>query len=186
MTTTAAPIGPEAVPGGDDPGVATSHNSPTTRAAAQPRVVLPNGIGMAQLGPSKNTRGERRIRMWLVRRGVPHRLHPRIPGKPRRSADVLVDGDLYVFVHGRFWHDPGGPSRKLSGRWVSLVARNQARDADTQAHLASNGLRYTVIWDDRLSEGKAELLRLLGERGTGPLPGPGVAPPPSSSGTRSH
>ena len=57
-------------------------------------------MNMAQF-KSRNTGPERRFRMMLVRAGIRHELHPRIPGIPRRSADFRI-GDAFVFVHGRF------------------------------------------------------------------------------------
>lgn len=113
---------------------------------------LPNGIGMAQIGPSKNTRPERRVRMWLVRNGIKHKLHPPIPGIPRRSADFRV-GDALLFVHGRFWHDPGAGTRTMSTFWREKILRNAQRDRETRDHLDSTGVRHMTIWeDDDLSE----------------------------------
>lgn len=103
---------------------------------------------MARLGPSKHTRAEREFRMLLVRSGVPHELHPPIPGFPRRSADFLVKG-VYVFIHGRFWHDPGHRTRSMSSYWREKVRRNSERDAETLASLDAAGLRYMVLWDDQ-------------------------------------
>ncbi len=115
-------------------------------------ITLPNGIGMAQIGPSKHTRPERRVRMWFVRNGLCHELHPRLPGLPRRSADFRVQ-DVLVFVHGRFWHDPRAGTRSMSPYWREKVKRNAQRDRDTRRHLDSVGARYVVLWeDDELSE----------------------------------
>lgn len=104
-------------------------------------------IDMARIGPSKNTRPERLVRMWLVRRRMSHRLHVPIHGLPRRSADLRV-GEVLVFVHGRFWHDRTGPTRTMSAFWRDKVRRNAERDAETLAHLDRIVQQYLVIWDD--------------------------------------
>lgn len=105
---------------------------------------------MARLGPSKNTSCERKVRMMLVSAGVRFTLHPEIPGQPRRSADILV-GDTYVFVHGRFWHDPDAGTRRMSKFWRDKVARNYERDVETLFHLRQIGKRTIIVWDDWLT-----------------------------------
>lgn len=124
------------------------------------KVVLPNGIGMAQLGPSKNTKPERIVRMEMVRLGLRFECHPRVPGCPRRSADFRC-GDTFVFVHGRFWHDPRSRSTSISSYWRKKVASNHRRDRSTQRILRRAGLKSIVIWDDALSVNRSLALREL-------------------------
>lgn len=123
------------------------------------RIILPNGIGMAELGPSKHTKPERMVRMWLVRNKVKFELHWPIPDS-RRSVDILVR-DICVFVHGRFWHDPSWRADRMSDYWKNKVTANRKRDRDTIRICKALGLRTLVIWDDRLARGLARLARLL-------------------------
>lgn len=111
-------------------------------------VTLPNGLKMSQIGPSKHTRIERQARMWLVRNRIPHRLHPPIPGHPRRSADIEAGG-VYVFLHGRFWHDPSAGTKRMSAFWRKKVRANASRDLTTLQALRRVGAQWTTIWDDQ-------------------------------------
>jgi len=123
---------------------------------------------MAQLGPSKNTKCELAVFEWLDGRGIQFIKHPSIPGCRRRSADALILPDLFVFVYGRFWHDPNGRTKTMSERWTELLKRNVARDESTQNILRSRGFRFVVLWDDKLEDG----FQLL-EQAFGAIP-PGV------------
>lgn len=105
---------------------------------------------MARIGPSKWTGPERKFRMMLVRREIAHECHPGIPSYPRRSADFRV-GDTWVFIHGRFWHDPWHSTRKMSKYWRDKVKENSERDAETRAFLKQVGWQCVVIWDDQFT-----------------------------------
>lgn len=122
-------------------------------------------LDMAVIGPSKNTRPERVFRAMLISRRLKFRCHPPIPGMPRRSADFLVNG-VYVFIHGRFWHDSSHATRRMSRLWRDKVSKNERRDYETREHLRIHGHTSTVIWDDqftktRIWEVKEVISRLL-------------------------
>lgn len=84
----------------------------------------------------------------LVRAGVKHQMHPRIPGLPRRTADFRV-GDIFIFMHGRFWHDPKGPTEQMNLFWRSKVRNNRKRDLSTYRHLYAAEYGVIELWDDR-------------------------------------
>lgn len=130
-------------------------------------LLLPNGLTMSQLGSSKSTKPERIFRMMLVRRGVKHALHPRIPGYPRRSADLLV-GKTFVFIHGRFWHDPSGRSRTMSTYWRNKVASNHQRDLSTRRQLNRLGYSFITIWCDDLTGDRVRASRAVARLATQP------------------
>lgn len=125
------------------------------------KVKLPNGIGMAEIGPSKNTRPERVVRMWLVRNGHRHEVHKRFD---KYTVDLVVDGWLAIEVHGRFWHCPRrSKMRSMSSFWAEKLDRNVGRDRRKARLLSELGFKRIVIWDDEIGVGswRATLSRLL-------------------------
>lgn len=118
---------------------------------------------MAVLGPPKNTKGERTVRMWLTRNGFKFELHPLVKGT--RRADFLVN-DVYLFIDGRFWHDPEHTTKTMSKYWRDKIRKNFERDRDTEAWMNENGKKFIRIWDSDLKNPKrwkAKLLKALGK-----------------------
>lgn len=119
-------------------------------------------IDMAVIGPSKNTRPERLVRMFLVSLKVRHELHARwLPGSPDL---FLHDHDLAVFVDGRFWHCPDSKARKISKFWRDKIDANVRRDRRSRRRLRAMGIRTVRVWDSDLKRPgwQARLRRLLG------------------------
>lgn len=103
-------------------------------------------IDMAKIGPSKNTRPERIVQMWLVRNGIRHRRHVRgLPGCP----DFVV-GDVIIFVDGRFWHCPDSKARLISKFWRDKIEANVKRDRRNRGRLRRMNYRTIRIWDSDL------------------------------------
>lgn len=115
-------------------------------------------LDMAVIGPSKNTRPERVVRMALVRMGIRHRLHAKdLPGRPDA---YLVDYNIAIFVNGRFWHcQRKSKAMKLSKFWRDKIRTNARRDARNRRRLSRLGVGYLTIWDDRLEYGIEKLAR---------------------------
>ncbi len=68
----------------------------------------------------------------------------------RRTADFAYPGRrLAVFVDGCFWHGHGHSAVK-PGYWSEKVARNAARDRDTDLRLAAIGWRSIRVWECEL------------------------------------
>lgn len=115
---------------------------------------------------TRNTSAELAIRRELFRRGLRFRVEWPIPGLPRRRADIaFTRKQVAVFVDGCFWH--GCPRHKgvpASNRewWEAKLARNQARDAETDAHLRARGWAVVRVWEhdepSRVAEHVARLL----------------------------
>lgn len=104
---------------------------------------------------SKNTGPELFVRRLLHGRGFRYRLHRRdLPGCP---DIVLVARRQAIFVNGCFWH---GHECKRGRRvpaanreyWLSKVARNKARDANSQMALIAAGWKVLVVWECELRD----------------------------------
>lgn len=105
-------------------------------------------IDMAKIGPSKNTRPERIVYMWMVRQGIRHTRNDRsLPGSP----DVVIHSlKVAVFVDGRFWHCPRSKARRISRFWRDKIDRNVARDKRNRRMLRRLGYNIVRIWDSDL------------------------------------
>lgn len=70
---------------------------------------------------------------------------------PRRRADLMFPGAFVaVFVDGCYWHGcpvHGNTSRTNTGYWAPKIARNQARDADTDQYLTGLGWAVVRAWE---------------------------------------
>lgn len=99
----------------------------------------------------KGTNPELALRRELHRRGMRFRLQVPVPGNRRRSIDIaFTRARLAVFVDGCFWH--GCPEHYKLPRtntewWAWKVARNTARDQDTDQLLAGAGWTVVRVWE---------------------------------------
>ncbi|MET9218797.1 MULTISPECIES: very short patch repair endonuclease [unclassified Streptomyces] len=93
---------------------------------------------------------------WLIRRLVHARgLRYRVSARPlpdlRRTADLVFrPAKVAVFIDGCYWH--GCPEHYVSpktnsGYWSEKVARNMARDRDTNERLAEAGWTALRFWE---------------------------------------
>ncbi len=90
------------------------------------------------------------MRRVLHRAGFRFRLHRRdLPGCP----DIVLPRHRSVIqVHGCFWHQHDGcrlanVPRTRVGYWLPKLARNIARDAESEAALRALGWRVLVLWE---------------------------------------
>ena len=69
----------------------------------------------------------------------------------RREADVVFPRlRVAVFVDGCFWHgcpDHGTKPRRNAEYWETKIARNRARDVDTDTRLKAAGWTTVRIWE---------------------------------------
>ncbi|MGW5768434.1 very short patch repair endonuclease [Streptomyces longwoodensis] len=93
---------------------------------------------------------------WLIRRLVHAQgLRYRVAAKPlpdlRRTADMVFRPvKLAVFIDGCYWHgcpEHYVPPRTNSGYWSDKVARNVARDRDTDERLRAAGWTVLRFWE---------------------------------------
>ena len=103
----------------------------------------------------RDTKPELAVRRMLHAMGYRYRLHRReLPGSP----DVaFIRRRAAVFVHGCFWHGHGCARGSRAPRtnaefWRAKIARNRARDAETEAALAAKGWRALTVWECALRE----------------------------------
>lgn len=101
--------------------------------------------------PRRDTTPELELRRELWRRGLRYRVDRPLDGKRRRRADLTFVGPkVVVFVDGCFWHGcpDHGTSPKANAEWWSeKLARNVARDADTDEYLAAQGWTVLRFWE---------------------------------------
>lgn len=100
---------------------------------------------------SRDTGPELALRRELHRRGFRFRVCARPIKGVRRTADILFTRQrLAVFVDGCFWH--GCPDHytapvKNASFWSDKVARNRARDAQTDQLLRDAGWTVLRVWE---------------------------------------
>jgi DNA mismatch endonuclease (patch repair protein) len=132
------------------------------------RIILPNGLGMGQFAPSKNTKCELTVRKWLRAMGL--RVHANrrsLPGSPDAAVYALR---LAVFADGDFWHNPKimiarhKPHHREN--WTLRAKRGKRREYRANKRLREMGWRVIRIWDssikkrpDRTRERLRSLLR---------------------------
>lgn len=99
----------------------------------------------------RDTAPEMALRRELHRRSMRFRVQVKIPGNNRRTIDIaFTRARLAVYVDGCFWHGcPQHHQRPKSNAewWDWKIARNQARDRDTDAKLRDAGWAVTRIWE---------------------------------------
>ncbi|MEU6853000.1 very short patch repair endonuclease [Actinacidiphila alni] len=93
---------------------------------------------------------------WLVRRlvhaqGLRYRVAARpLPGLRRTADMVFRPTKVAVFIDGCYWH--GCPEHYVSpktnpGYWSEKVAKNMARDRDTNERLSEAGWTVLRFWE---------------------------------------
>lgn len=99
----------------------------------------------------RDTGPELALRRAVHARGLRYRVNARpLPGL-RRTADLVFRrARVAVFVDGCFWH--GCPEHHTvavtnGGFWADKVAKNRARDRDTDSRLTEAGWLPLRIWE---------------------------------------
>jgi DNA mismatch endonuclease (patch repair protein) len=100
---------------------------------------------------SRDTAPEWLIRRLLHARGLRYRVAARPLPDLRRTADLVFrPAKVAVFIDGCYWH--GCPEHYVSpktnpGYWSEKVARNMARDQDTNERLTEAGWTVLRFWE---------------------------------------
>ncbi len=118
----------------------------------QPWASSPNARAVMQGNRASNTRPELTLRRHLHGLGLRYRVDAPLPLRDvRRRADILFPRHhLAVFVDGCLWHscpDHCRPPRTNAEYWRNKLARNSARDADTDRRLAELGWVVLRVWE---------------------------------------
>ena len=102
----------------------------------------------------RDTKPELALRRELHRLGLRYRVDTTPLRGIRRRADVVFGpARVAVFVDGCFWHGcpEHGTSPKANAQWWrEKIARNQARDRDTDQRLAAAGWRVVRLWEHQV------------------------------------
>lgn len=120
---------------------------------AEPFRTRPAGALSARFSRQRRTgtAPELLLRRELHRRGRRFRVHYAIPGLPRRRADIVFTRwRLAIFVDGCFWHAcPTHGTLPQTNRewWAWKLAKNTARDRDTDRQLERLGWTVLRIWE---------------------------------------
>ncbi|MFD4590787.1 very short patch repair endonuclease [Streptomyces rubiginosohelvolus] len=105
---------------------------------------------------SRDTKPERLIRRLVHANGLRYRVAARPLPDLRRTADMVFrPAKVAVFIDGCYWH--GCPEHYVSpktnpGYWSEKVARNIARDRDTDEQLSAAGWLVLRFWEHQSSD----------------------------------
>ncbi|WP_244960191.1 very short patch repair endonuclease [Actinomyces faecalis] len=151
-------------PEGADP----LHSPEPPRLAPQDQRTSARYAGLAR----RDTTPEVELRQALWRAGYRYRVQYKVPGLPRRKVDIaFTRRKVAVQVDGCFWHgcpEHGTVPGRNSEWWQWKIARNQARDRDTDDKLTALGWTVIHVWEhDDVAEAAARVGTLLSQT---PLP----------------
>ncbi|MFD9498967.1 very short patch repair endonuclease [Streptomyces sp. NPDC060035] len=105
---------------------------------------------------SRDTQPERLIRRLVHANGLRYRVAARPLPALRRTADLVFrPAKVAVFIDGCYWH--GCPEHYVApktnpGYWSDKVARNMARDRDTDKRLTEAGWLVLRFWEHQDSD----------------------------------
>lgn len=112
---------------------------------------------------SRHTAPELAVRRLVHAMGMRYLVNARPLPRVRRTADLVFRGaHVAVFIDGCYWHGCPLHYRQPAANsdyWRDKVARNRARDADTDALLRAE--RWTVLrfWAHDAPQAVAETVR---------------------------
>lgn len=116
----------------------------------------------------RDTAPEVAVRKLLHASGYRYRLNERVPHMPRRTIDIaFTRAKVAVFLDGCFWHGcPDHATRPKSNAewWRQKLDKNMARDAETTAHLVSEGWTVLRFWEHQPPAQVAEVVAEVVDR----------------------
>jgi len=91
-----------------------------------------------------------------------------MPGDRRRADIVFSGARIIVDVRGCWWHgcqEHRSLPKSNTDWWAAKIARNVARDQDTEGRLAALGWLVVIVWEHQDSDAVAdEVERLVRSR----------------------
>ncbi|MGP3979282.1 very short patch repair endonuclease [Streptomyces sp. 8N114] len=109
---------------------------------------------------SRDTTPERKIRQLVHAQGARYRVSTRPLPELRRTADMVFrSAKIAVFIDGCYWHGCAEhyvPPKTNPGYWSDKVARNIARDRDTDQKLKTAGWLVLRFWEHEESDACAD------------------------------
>jgi DNA mismatch endonuclease (patch repair protein) len=124
---------------------------PTTPRDLSSWASSPSSRKVMQGNKSRDTNPELAIRRILHSSGLRYRVDQRPIKEVNRRADIVFRKvRVAVFVDGCFWH--GCPRHLVLPRsndtfWAEKIARNRARDRETNELLRRQGWRVIRVWE---------------------------------------
>ncbi|TXS13046.1 very short patch repair endonuclease [Streptomyces sp. wa22] len=116
----------------------------------------------------RDTTPEMAVRKILHAAGYRYRVNERVPQMSRRTIDIaFAKTKVAVFLDGCFWHGcPAHATQPKSNAewWRQKLERNMARDAETTAHLVTNGWTVLRFWEHEPPAEVAEKVRATVDR----------------------
>lgn len=116
----------------------------------------------------RDTAPELALRRVLHSWGLRYRVdRAPLPGLRRRADLVFGPARVAVFVDGCFWHscpEHGSLPRSNTDWWAAKLARNRARDFDTDARLVAAGWQPLRVWEHEAPQSAAERVRAVVQR----------------------
>ncbi|MEV0359025.1 very short patch repair endonuclease [Nocardia sp. NPDC050697] len=112
---------------------------------------------------TRDTGPELAVRRLLHRAGLRYRIDVAPLRSLRRRADIVFGPSrVAVFIDGCFWHGcPEHGVRRASANsdyWAEKIARNRARDQDTDNHLQAEGWLPIRFWEHEPPDAVASLI----------------------------
>lgn len=100
---------------------------------------------------NRDTKPEQLIRKLVHAEGLRYRIYARPLPELRRTADMVFrPAKVAVFIDGCYWHgcpEHYVPPRINPGYWSEKVAKNIARDRDTDQLLTAAGWTVLRFWE---------------------------------------
>lgn len=115
-----------------------------------------------QANRSRDTGPELAVRRLLHARGLRYRVAARPVQGVRRTADIVFPrARVAVYIDGCYWH--GCPEHYVQPRshveyWTAKVAKNRARDVETNALLEEAGWTVLRFWEHEDAEEVAQVI----------------------------
>ena len=150
------------------------------RTADPPPASSPQVRAVMRANRRRDTGPELALRRGLHARGLRYRVDVPLPFDRRRRADIVFPRlRVAVYVDGCFWHgcpDHGPTPRSNTDFWLAKIARNRARDADTDVRLEAEGWTVLRYWEhdctgSRLEVAIEDVVSRLTDRSTGSAAG---------------
>ena len=121
-----------------------------------------------QANRSRDTKPEMAVRRLLHAHGLRYRVDVRPLPYLRRRADIVFTRlKIAVFIDGCFWHgcpEHGTMPGRNSEWWRWKIAKNQARDRDTDEKLEALGWTVIHIWEHEAPDDAAATIARALER----------------------
>ena len=113
----------------------------------------------------RDTKPEMAVRRLVHAAGLRYRVDAKPLLDLNRRADlVFTRARVAVFIDGCYWHgcsEHGTTAKTNATYWSAKIARNKARDTDTDERLSAAGWSVVRVWEHDDPVDVAERIRVL-------------------------